>query len=56
MLGSQSDARAHAADLLGHQRPIEAVEKIAVALLRPYAKDAVAAEREEREDDVGADL
>ncbi|WP_282395752.1 hypothetical protein [Pseudomonas sp. PS01298] len=56
MLGSQSDARAHAADLLGQQRPIEAVEKIAVALLRPYAEDAVAAEREEREDDVDADL
>ena len=56
MLGSQSDARTHAADLLGQQRPIEAVEKIAVALLRPYAEDAVAAEREEREDDVDADL
>ncbi|WP_439864503.1 hypothetical protein [Pseudomonas antarctica] len=56
MLGSQSDARSHAADLLGQQRPIEAVEKIALALLRPYAEDAVAAEREEREDDVDADL
>ncbi|WP_460128181.1 hypothetical protein [Pseudomonas sp. S3_A09] len=56
MLGSQSDARSHAADLLGQQRPIEAVEKIAVALLRPYAEDAVAAEREEREDDVDAYL
>lgn len=56
MLGSQSDARAHAADLLGQQRPIEAVEKIAVALLRPYAEDAVAAEREEREDDADADV
>ncbi|MPR00720.1 hypothetical protein F0169_00730 [Pseudomonas sp. MAFF 212408] len=56
MLGSQSDARSHAADLLGQQRPIEAVEKIAVALLRPYADDAIAAEREEREDDVDAGL
>lgn len=56
MLGNQSDARAHAADLLGQQRPIEAVEKIAVALLRPHAEDAVAAEREEREDDVDADV
>ncbi|KQM46428.1 hypothetical protein ASE80_16875 [Pseudomonas sp. Leaf15] len=56
MLGSQSDARSHAADLLGQQRPIEAVEKIAVALLRPYAEDAVAAEREDREDDVDADV
>ncbi|QLG93560.1 hypothetical protein HZF02_17040 [Pseudomonas yamanorum] len=56
MLGSQGDARSHAADLLGQQRPIEAVEKIAVALLRPYAADAVAAEREEAEDDVDSDL
>lgn len=56
MLGSQGDARSHAADLLGQQRPIEAVEKIAIALLRPYAEDAIAAEREEREDDVDADL
>ena len=56
MLGSQSDARSHAADLLGQQRPIEAVEKIAVALLRPYAEDAIAAEREEREDNVDADV
>ncbi|MGY2685062.1 hypothetical protein [Pseudomonas tolaasii] len=56
MLGGQGDARAHAADLLGQQRPIEAVEKIAIALLRPYANDAVAAEREEAEDDMDADL
>ncbi|MFL1547037.1 hypothetical protein [Pseudomonas sp. O39] len=56
MLGSQSDARSHAADLLGQQRPIEAVEKIAVALLSSYAEDAIAAEREEREDDVDADV
>ncbi|BBP76485.1 hypothetical protein PHLH7_25890 [Pseudomonas sp. Ost2] len=56
ILGSQSDARTHAADLLGQQHPIEAVEKIAVALLRPYAADAVAAEREEAEDDVDSDL
>ena len=56
MLGGQGDARAHAADLLGEQQPIAAVEKIAVALLRPYAADAVAAEREEREDDVDSDL
>ncbi len=56
MLGSQGDARAHAADLLGQQRPIEAVERIAVALLRPYAADAVAAEREEAEDDMDGGL
>lgn len=56
MLGSQGDARAHAADLLGEQRPIEAVEKIAIALLRPYAADAVAAEWEAAEDDMDGDL
>lgn len=56
MLGSQGDARTHAADLLGQQRPLEAVESIAVALLRPYAEDAVAAEREETESDADADL
>lgn len=52
ILGSQSDARTHAADLIGQQRPIEAAERIAMELLKPYAADAVAAEREEREDDV----
>ena len=56
ILGSQSDARTHAADLIGQQRPIEAAEKIAIALLRPYAADAVAAEREAAEDDVDGDL
>ena len=56
ILGSQSDARTHAADLIGQQRPIEAAERIAMELLKPYAADAVAAEREEREDDVDADV
>ncbi|KMM91953.1 hypothetical protein [Pseudomonas lundensis] len=56
ILGSQSDARTHAADLIGQQRPIEAAERIAMELLNPYAADAVAAEREEREDDVDGDL
>ena len=56
ILGSQSDARTHAADLIGQQRPIEAAERIAMELLKPYAADAVAAEREEREDDVDGDL
>ena len=56
ILGSQSDARTHVADLIGQQRPIEAAERIAVELLKPYAADAVAAEREEREDDVDGDL
>lgn len=56
ILSSQADSRGHAADLIGQPRPIEAAEKIAVDLLRPYAADAVAAEREEAEDDVDADL
>ena len=56
ILGSQSDARTHAADLIGQQRPIEAAERIAMELLKPYAADAVAAEREEREDDVDGAL
>ncbi|OZY28508.1 hypothetical protein CJF40_09315 [Pseudomonas lundensis] len=56
ILGSQSDARTHAAGLIGQQRPIEAAERIAMELLKPYAADAVAAEREEREDDVDGDL
>lgn len=56
ILGSQADSRGHAADLIGQQRPIEAAERIAMDLLRPYAADAVAAEREAAEDDVDADL
>jgi hypothetical protein len=56
ILGSQADARGDAADLIGQPRPIEAAERIAMDLLRPYAADAVAAEREEAEDDVDADL
>lgn len=56
ILGSQSDARTHAADLIGQQRPIEAAERIAMDLLRPYAADAVAAERESAKDDVDGDL
>ncbi|MGO2705590.1 MAG: hypothetical protein ACTIOI_02560 [Pseudomonas helleri] len=56
ILGSQSDARTHAADLIGQQRPIEAAERIAMELLKPYAADAVAAEREATEDDVDGDL
>ena len=56
ILGSQADSRGHAADLIGQPRPIEVAEKIAMDLLRPYASDAVAAEREEAEDDVDADL
>ena len=56
ILGSQADSRGHAADLIGQQRPIEAAERIAMELLKPYAADAVAAEREEREDDVDGDL
>ncbi len=56
ILGSQSEARTQAADLIGQHRPIEAAEKIAMNLLRPYAADAVAAELEEAEDDADADL
>ena len=56
ILGSQADSRGHAADLIGRPRPIEAAEHIAMDLLRPYAADALAAEREEAEDDVDADL
>lgn len=56
ILGIQSEARTHAADLLGEPRPVEAAERIAMDLLRPYAADAVAAEREEAEDDVDSDL
>ena len=56
ILGSQADSRGHAADLMGEQSPIEAAERIAMALLKPYASDAVAAEREAAEDDVDADL
>ncbi|MBI6554473.1 hypothetical protein YA0850_18920 [Pseudomonas veronii] len=56
ILGSQADSRGHAADLIGQPRPIEAAERIAMDLLRPYAADAVAAEREAAEDDVDGDL
>lgn len=56
ILGSQSDSRSHAADLIGQQHPIEAAERIAMDLLRPYAADAVAAEREAAEDDVDGNL
>lgn len=56
ILGGQADSRGHAADLIGQTRPIEAAERIAMDLLRPYAAEAVAAEREAAEDDVDAEL
>ena len=56
ILGGQADSRGHAADLIGQTRPIEAAECIAMDLLRPYAAEAVAAEREAAEDDVDAEL
>ncbi len=56
ILGSQADSRGHAAELMGEQRPIEAAERIAMDLLKPYAADAAAAEREEAEDDVESEL
>lgn len=56
ILGSQGEARNHASDLLSNERPVETVERFAMDLLRPYAADAVAAEREEAEDDVDDEL
>ncbi|MGY4663200.1 hypothetical protein ACVWZ9_003994 [Pseudomonas chlororaphis] len=56
VVGSQSESYSHAGDLLGSERPVQALEQIAMALLRPYAADAMAAELEEREDDVDGDL
>lgn len=56
ILGSQADSRGHAADLIGQPRPIESAEKVAMDLLRPYAAEAVSAEREAAEDDVDGDL
>ncbi|MFI8430564.1 hypothetical protein ACIGEI_22910 [Pseudomonas sp. NPDC078863] len=56
ILGGKADSRGHAADLIGQPRPIEAAEKIAMDLLRPYAAEVVAAEREAAEDEVDADL
>ena len=56
ILGSQGEARNHASDLLSNERPVETVERFAMDLLRPYAADAVAAEREEAEDDVDREL
>ncbi|MCF5724542.1 hypothetical protein [Pseudomonas syringae] len=56
ILGSQADSRGHAADLMGEPRPIAAAERIAMELLKPYAPDAVAADREEAEDDVDREL
>ena len=56
ILGSQGEARTHASDLLSKERPVETVEGFAMDLLRPYAADAVAAEREEAEDDVDDEL
>ncbi|NWD34134.1 hypothetical protein HX793_30500 [Pseudomonas reactans] len=56
ILGSQADSRGHAADLIGQPHPIEAAEKVAMDLLRPYAADALAAEREKAEDDVDDEL
>jgi len=56
ILGGKADSRGHAADLIGQPRPIEAAERIAMDLLRPYAADAVAAEREAAEDDMDGDL
>lgn len=56
ILGSLGEARNHASDLLSNERPVETVEGFAVNLLKPYAADAVAAAREEAEDDVDDEL
>lgn len=56
VVGSQSEAYSHAGDLLGSGRPVQALEQIAIDMLRPYAPEAVAAEREAHEDDVDGDL
>ncbi|WLG31912.1 hypothetical protein PSH85_16240 [Pseudomonas simiae] len=56
ILGSQGEARNHASDLLSNERPVETVEGFAMDLLKPYAADAVAAEREEAEDDADDEL
>ena len=56
ILGSQGEARNHASDLLSNERPVETVEGFAMDLLRPYAADALAAERDEAEDDVDDEL
>jgi hypothetical protein len=55
-VGSGSDCRTHAKYLLGSERLIERLEEIAADLLRPHAADAVAAQREDAEDDVDGDL
>jgi len=55
-VGSGSDCRTHAKYLLGSDRLIERLEEIAADLLRSHTADAVAAQREEAEDDMDGDL
>jgi len=49
--GSKSEAVTHAKHLLGNEQPRQCLEEIAAEFLRDYATDAVAAHREEAEDD-----
>jgi len=56
VVGSPAEAMTYAKHLLGSDRPVEQLETIAADLLHPHAADAVAAEREEAEDDVDGDL
>ena len=56
VVGSPAESLTNAKHLLGSDRSVEALELIAAELLRPHAADAVAALREEAEDDLGGEL
>ncbi|MFJ2527860.1 hypothetical protein [Pseudomonas helmanticensis] len=56
VVGSPAEALTHAKHLLGSNSPVTQLEAIAANFLRPYAADAVAAEREAAEDDLDGDL
>jgi len=51
VVGSSAEALTHAKHLLGTDSPVTELEAIAADLLRPYAAEAVTAEREAAEDD-----
>ncbi|MGH8388202.1 MAG: hypothetical protein ACRESJ_22400 [Pseudomonas sp.] len=56
IVGSPAEALTHAKHLLGTDHPVAQLELIAADLLRTYAADAVAAEREDAQDDAGGEL
>ncbi|WLG43274.1 hypothetical protein [Pseudomonas sp. FP1740] len=56
IVGSQSESVTHAKYLLGNEQPRQCLEEIAAEFLRDHATDAVAAQREAAEDDVGGEL